>query len=154
MNRCQSLSDRVLDDFCAIALPPLRHEAIAHTLATAHAARMLGLHRQMDSEACVSAALLHDIALYTQNCPHSLHAEKSATIAPSYLNDAGFLPHEIQTICAAIRCHSHKERIDDPLSELLKDADVLGRYLQTAEVPSDPRRHERLILAMKELCLL
>ena len=90
MERCQRLSKRILDDFHAIALPTLRHEAIVHTLSTANAAAMLAMHRHLDRALCVAAAWLHDIALYTKNCRHGIHGEQSAELAVPYLEDAGF----------------------------------------------------------------
>ena len=154
MERCQRLSKRILDDFHAIALPTLRHEAIIHTVSTANAATMLAMHRHLDRALCVAAAWLHDIALYTKNCRHGIHGEQSAELAVPYLEDAGFSTPEIEQITTAIRHHSHKERTDDLLSELLKDADILGRYLQDGQVPADPHRHQRLIHVMKTLDLL
>ena len=115
---------------------------------------MLAMHRHLDRALCVAAAWLHDIALYTKNCRHGIHGEQSAELAVPYLEDAGFSTPEIEQITTAIRHHSHKERTDDLLSELLKDADILGRYLQDGQVPADPHRHQRLIHVMKTLDLL
>ena len=103
MERCQRLSKRILDDFHAIALPTLRHEAIVHTVSTANAAAMLAMHRHLDRALCTAAAWLHDIALYTKNCRHGIHGEQSAELAVPYLEDAGFSTPEIEQITTHLR---------------------------------------------------
>ncbi len=154
MQRYQRLLDMVLTDFHAISLPALRHAGIAHTMAVCNAAGMLALRRHLEMELCSACALLHDLSLYTQNCRHLEHAKKSAALAVTYLREAGFYDREIEQIQTAIANHSYKEQTDDALSELIKDADVLGRYLQDAQIPAHPARHKRLVRVIKELNLL
>ena len=58
-----------------------RKFAYIHTYGVAQAAAMLATLRKLDVELCCIAAMLHDIALYAQNCPHLGHAQRSAEYA-------------------------------------------------------------------------
>ena len=53
-----------------------RKFAYIHTYGVAQAAAMLATLRKLDVELCCIAAMLHDIALYAQNCPHLGHAQR------------------------------------------------------------------------------
>lgn len=154
MKRYLSLRTSILSQFTSIQLPALREEAITHTLAVCDACIILAKHRHLDDELCAVAALLHDIAIFIYNCPHLGHAEKSAKYAKAYLQSTDFSANECQTILKAIQSHSDKEKKGDPISECLKDADILARYLQDLQIPAEANRRHRLIQICKELSIL
>ena len=97
--------------------------------------------------------LLHDCALYLQNCGHPGHARKSALLAETILQEHGFASADIERICTAISHHSDKSQRHDPYSEALKDADVLERWLTARDAPLSDARRMRMIAMCKELQL-
>lgn len=64
----------------------------------------------------------------------------SVTTMCQYLARINNLDIEI----AAIRNHSHKERIDDPYSELIKDADTLVLYLSDSQAILSNEKQARI----------
>ena len=66
-------------------------------------------------------------------------------IANDILKKEGlFTNEEISTIVTAIRNHSHKERIDDSYSELIKDADTLVLYLSDSQAILSNEKQARI----------
>lgn len=112
-----------------------RKFAYIHLYGVSQCAVMLALLYQADVERCAIAAMLHDIALYALNAGHRDHAQKSAAIAEQLLRDMGcFTPEDVRSIIYAIAHHSEKEIQDAHMeAEILKDADVLERYLYQPE---------------------
>lgn len=151
MQRYQKLRSMVLPQLCAVRLEALREEALTHTMSVVDAAVLLACRRKEDQELCASAALLHDLSIYVYNSAHRTHAAKSAEIAVNYLQQAGFVPKEIEQIKTAIARHSDKAHYHDPFCEILKDADILARFLQDQVVPREDVRRIRLAAVMKEL---
>ena len=136
MNQAEALKEDIISRLCAIRIPALRAEALSHTLGV-----------------CQSMALLHDCALYLQNCGHPGHARKSALLAETILQEHGFASADIERICTAISHHSDKSQRHDPYSEALKDADVLERWLTARDAPLSDARRMRMIAMCKELQL-
>lgn len=151
MQRYQKLRSMVLPQLCAVRLEALREEALTHTMSVVDAAVLLACRRKEDQELCASAALLHDLSIYVYNSAHRTHAAKSAEIAVNYLQKAGFVPKEIEQIKTAIARHSDKAHYHDPFCEILKDADILARFLQDQVVPREDVRRIRLAAVMKQL---
>ena len=139
-----------------------RKFAYIHTYGVAQAAAMLATLRKLDVELCCIAAMLHDIALYAQNCPHLGHAQRSAEYAKLLLEKMGssmqvvadqlFSEEEIRILTHVISVHSDKmNRHDGPISELLKDADVLQHYLYNPKIELSEKDKVRLFYLLEDL---
>lgn len=130
---CLRLEEELLNTYAALAWQPLRLEAVSHTLRVLDMISVLETDTSLwDRRAC---AVLHDFGRYIRNSPH--HALASAEEAlRRYPQETG--------LADAIRCHSRKNRIDSPLAEDLKDADVLARWLEDPEGYSHPRLQNAL----------
>lgn len=130
-----------------------RKFAYIHTYGVAQAAAMLATLRKLDVELCCIAAMLHDIALYAQNCPHLGHAQRSAEYAKLLLEKMEvFSEEEIRILTHVISVHSDKmNRHDGPISELLKDADVLQHYLYNPKIELSEKDKVRLFYLLEDL---
>lgn len=113
---------------------------IMHMYSSSQLAKLLALKRGIDIELAGIALALHDIgAVMTKKRKN--HAEIAEPYVRevidkynSRITDGGTLTEikeeEIEHIAKAIINHSNKEEhTDDPLVELVKDVDVLDRYL-------------------------
>lgn len=133
---CLRLEEELLSTYAALSWLPLRLEAVSHTLHVLDMISVLDTDTSLwDRRAC---AVLHDYGRYVKNSPH--HARISA-------EEASRRYPEETNLADAIRCHSRKDRIDSPLAEDLKDADVLARWLEDPE----GYRHPRLQNALKRI---
>ena len=130
-----------------------RKFAYIHTYGVEQAAAMLATLRKLDVELCCIAAMLHDIALYAQNCPHLGHAQRSAEYAKLLLEKMEvFSEEEIRILTHVISVHSDKmNRHDGPISELLKDADVLQHYLYNPKIELSEKDKVRLFYLLEDL---
>lgn len=119
-----------------------RRCAYVHLYGVAQACALLAHKRQEDAELAVAAGMLHDLYAYLYT-PED-HAIKSAEMAQKLLDELNlFSPYETAAICTAIAHHSDKAVLHDPLSELLKDADVLQHALYDPTAAVKPFEHER-----------
>lgn len=153
MDRLEFIREKVDEQIKKIAQENLRKLAYIHTYGVAQMAVLLAKLRNEDAELACVAAMLHDISLYVENCPHSVHAEHSAKLAKSILEESNlFTCNEILTICTMITCHSNKlSRQDSPLSETLKDADVLQHYLYNTNIPPSEKDKVRLYYLLEKM---
>lgn len=111
---------------------------------------LLALKRGLDPELCTTAGMLHDVWAYKADPTD--HARLGAIEAGKILRETGdFTDSEITTICTAIANHSNKGEIHDPMSELLKDADVLQHHLYNTSFEVKSSEAGRLNLIFKEL---
>ena len=124
----------------------LKKFAYIHTYGVAQIATMLAMARDADVELATIAAMLHDVSLYAENCPHAVHAKKSADYARRLLTESTlFTEDEITIVCNVIAAHSDKlTRSDGKISEILKDADVLQHYLYNVNIPPNDKDKVRL----------
>lgn len=151
--RTQKLRDQVIGEYAKIFYTPLRIEALRHTTLVEGAAVLLARKRNLDGELLGIAALLHDYARFARN-QNQNHARLSAAYARTILEETGeFSPAETGVICQAISCHSAKERVDGPLAETLKDADVLAAWMEDPASVQSPGRVERLEALFAQLNL-
>lgn len=123
-----------------------RKFAYIHLYGVSQFATMLAIKRNINSEICAIAAMLHDIAMYAFNCGRNKHAEKSADYAKELLEQTGsFQEEEIKLIVYAISVHSNKlSKQDGVYAETLKDADVLSHYFYNPNIPISERDRVRL----------
>ena len=122
-----------------------------HLYSVSAVCAMLAEKRRLDSETAATAGMLHDIWSYdTSNSAH--HAELGAEEAEKMLRESGeYSDEEISAITTAIAHHSNKQDIDDDLSELLKDADVLQHHFYNPGYPVHETHKIRLNKLKREL---
>lgn len=105
-------------------------EAYVHLSSVARFSFMLAQKRGENAELAYIAGSLHDLYAFTHDRKeHALHGSRLAFGILKSLNI--FKDDEIDAIVTSIRHHSDKKRVHDPLSEILKDADVLDHYLSS-----------------------
>lgn len=106
-----------------------RKEAYIHTYGVAQCCSIIAEKRGLNPEIAYISGLLHDIyAYYTES--YLCHAQSGADMArPAIRNMDIFSDDEKMIILSAIFYHSNKELIHDEYDEVLKDADILQRYL-------------------------
>ncbi|MGI6510846.1 MAG: HD domain-containing protein [Catenisphaera adipataccumulans] len=151
-DRYETVREYVYGEYSKIGSRAFRVAAITHTSAVDTCITLLAMSRNSKIEKAKIAALLHDFAQYTQNCAHSEHARLSSILAHKYLSSTHlFKVYEIDDICYAIAQHSHKESYDSPLCELLKDADIMARFLENPNMELTGIKKQRLLDACADL---
>ena len=136
MSRVGKLYEHINSIFARInEMPPV----YVHMCQVAQVCTLLAIKRGADVELATMAGLLHDIASLRNHDtePYKVrgltgenHAGMGAKIAMEILVELGITsPQENDIICRAVDRHNDKDRIDDPIDELLKDADVFSHGL-------------------------
>jgi uncharacterized protein len=113
-----------------------------HMRECARVARVLAAHRRLDPELAACAATVQNIGRVLKGRSDS-HAEAGYLPAKQLFTSLRcFTAKEVEILATAVRNHSRKERIDGPMDELTKDADIYVRYLKGSEIsrPYDVRR--------------
>ncbi len=102
-----------------------RNSAIVHLYGVSLAATMIAQKRGLDPEIASMAAMLHDLYAYKAGS-YDDHAHKGADLAREILGDLKLTDDaETELICSAIYHHDDKLVTDEPMDEVLKDADVI-----------------------------
>ncbi len=98
---------------------------LKHSSSVVQIARILAQKRGLNEELAVLGAVLHDIAVFKTGSAET-HAKNGTMIVKEMLENAQqFTPEEIARITQIVGEHSNKHVVnDDPLVELVKDADV------------------------------
>ena len=118
-----------------------RANAAAHLHAVSLAAALIAKKRGENEELAAMAGLLHDLYAYKSGS-YDDHARRGAAYAEKLLVKWKLTePAETKAICEAIQHHSDKEKMDAPLDEVLKDADVLHHTLD--DPTKAVKEHER-----------
>ena len=124
-----------------------RSSAVAHLHGVSLAAVMIAKKRGEDPELAAMAGLLHDLYAYKSGS-YEDHAPKGAEYARELLTKMELTTEEEnEVICSAIRRHDTKDKIDAPMDEVLKDADVIHHSLAdpTKEIkPHEKARYDKL----------
>ena len=130
-----------------------RKFAYLHSYGVSQCAIYLSIVRGLDIELAGIAGMLHDIAVYAENCPHKVHAQRSAMLSKTILHDMKqFSEEEIIAITNAIALHSDKlTKTDTRFAEMLKDADVLQHYLYNPNMPLQDKEKYRLFYLLEDL---
>ena len=132
----------------------VRRCGYVHLYAVASFCSLLALKRGLPAELAGIAGMLHDIATHKSGDARE-HARRGALEAEQILTDMGCFSHEeISAVSTAIANHSTKTEIHDPLSELLKDADVLHHCLHNVDEPIAAHENARLKFLCEELGLI
>ncbi|MDD7281590.1 HD domain-containing protein [Floccifex sp.] len=152
MKKYEVVKEYVYSQFSKISYEPLQSAAYTHTAMVDSCITLLAISRNVRVERAKICALFHDYAQFVDNCPHKEHAKLSSLYCSKFLKETNlFKINEIDDICYAIRTHSKKDRYDSPLCEVLKDADVLARFLENPEAPLNDIEKERLMKAMQDI---
>lgn len=147
MNRIYRVQEYV-ENFLQKNQGEMRAYGFIHLYCVSQACTMLALKRGENVELACIAGLLHDVSTYKLGDIVD-HAHKGSVLAAGILRDMKlFNQEEIDQICQAIYNHSDKDRVDAPLDEILKDADVLQHCLYD---PSDkiPKKERARYQALK-----
>lgn len=113
-----------------------------HMRECARVAKVLAAHRRLDPELAACAVIVQNIGRVLKGRTDN-HAEAGYLPAKQLFTSLRcFSAKEIEQLATAVRNHSKKERVDGPLDELAKDADIYVRYLKGSEIvrPYDLRR--------------
>ena len=102
-----------------------RNSAIVHLYGVSLAATMIAKKRGLDPEIASMAAMLHDLHAYKTGS-YDNHAHQGAELAREILGGLKLTDKvETEMICSAIYHHDDKLVTDNPMDEVLKDADVI-----------------------------
>lgn len=153
MDRLEMIRMKVDKIISKLANEETRKFAYLHSYGVSQCAIYLSIVRGLDIELAGIAGMLHDIAVYAENCAHKVHANRSAVIAKDILEESkAFNEEEIIAITNAIALHSDKlTRTDTRFAEMLKDADVLQHYLYNPNMPMQDREKYRLFYLLEDL---
>lgn len=125
---------------------------MTHTSAVVNNSTFLATILNEDIELCKIAALLHDYSLFYENTLPKNHGEQSSLFAKNFLSSTSlFSEEEIQKITNAISVHSDKEHVHSSFDEILKDADLLAKYLVDPAQELKDYEKKRLEDAFKKL---
>ena len=118
-----------------------RAAAIAHLHGVSLAAVMIAKKRGENAELAAMSGLLHDLYAYKSGS-YEDHAHKGAEYARGILDELDITTREeTDIICSAIRHHDSKDKIDAPMDEVLKDADVIHHSL--GDPIKEVKEHEK-----------
>ena len=120
-----------------------RNSAIVHLYGVSLAATMIAKKRDLDPEIASMAAMLHDLYAY-ESGSYDDHAHKGADLAREILGNLGLTDEkETDMICSAIYHHDDKLVVDDPMDEVLKDADVIHHCMNDLSKPIKEKEQAR-----------
>ena len=89
------------------------------------------------------AAMLHDLHAYKTGS-YDEHEHKGADLAREVLGELKLTDvAETEEICSAIYHHSDKLAMDDPMDEVLKDADVIHHCMNDLSKPVKEKEQAR-----------
>ena len=143
MSRLKELRKYVDSELNKIEDADKRTSAIAHLYGVSLAATMIAKKRGMDPEIASMAAMLHDLHAYKTGS-YDGHAHKGADLAREILGELNLTDEsETDMICSAIYHHDDKLLTDDPMDEVLKDADVIDHCLKDSSKPVKEKEQAR-----------
>ena len=120
-----------------------RTSAIAHLYGVSLAATMIAKNRGLDPEIASMAAMLHDLHAYKTGF-YDDHAHLGADLAREILEELKLTDDsETDMICSAIYHHDDKLLTDEPMDEVLKDADVIDHCLKDSSKPVKEKEQAR-----------
>ena len=120
-----------------------RTSAIAHLYGVSLAATMIAKKRGLDPEIASMAAMLHDLHAYKTGF-YDDHAHLGADLAREILEELKLTDDsETDMICSAIYHHDDKLLTDEPMDEVLKDADVIDHCLKDSSKPVKEKEQAR-----------
>ena len=150
MNRINSLRNEI-DKHLEYINKDERNIAIRHLYGVSDFSALLALRRNLDSEICAAAGLLHDLWFYESGIDEN-HAKPGAELAEEILKSMHLFENsEILIITCAIRYHSDKGNQHSEYDEVLKDADVLQHYFNEPDKKYVQSKARRIRNSLREL---
>jgi len=146
---------RVLREYVDKELLSLENEgkmisACSHLYGVSLAATMIAKKRNENAELASMAAMLHDLHAYKSGS-YADHAHKGAELAREILEELNLTnQEETDIICSAIYHHDDKLIIDQPMDEVLKDADVIHHCMNDLSKPVKEKEQKRFEALQKE----
>jgi uncharacterized protein len=151
MNRLERVREEVDSILLRLVSDEDRRWGFTHLYGVSLTATWIAERRGLDIELAAVAGMLHDLATYASG-DSTDHARRSSQLALGLLHPLGIFSHEeIEAITRAIARHSDKAAIDEPMAELLKDADVTHHWLYDPSLPPQASHADRRIRLRKEL---
>lgn len=152
---CEELWDRLL-----LACPANEEtqEGRRHMSSVSAIAGKLARLRGVDEELAWLAGFYHDLAAVETGIRKE-HAHTGAArtrellgkLVTGEMPGPRFTENEMDDLCAAIYFHTDKDKIHFPLAEVLKDADLLDRFLDCPDYNPGRKSTERLVRLRAEL---
>ena len=153
--RLERIKAMVLEDLLQVN-PEHAAVGYAHSAYVACLGALLARSRGCDMELCQTAGFLHDVWLH-ERIPYSqadcdAHAAEGAKVARRFLEDTGeYSPEETLTVVRMIENHDFTRQVDDAMSEILKDADMLSHYLNASAVGREGEFDPRAAAVLAEM---
>ena len=143
MSRLKELRKYVDSELNKMEEADKRTSAIAHLYGVSLAATMIAKKRGLDPEIASMAAMMHDLHAYKTGS-YDDHAHLGADLAREILVELKLTDEaETDMICSAIYHHDDKLLTDDPMDEVLKDADVIDHCLKDSSKPVKEKEQAR-----------
>ena len=143
MSRLKELRKYVDSELNKMEDADKRTSAIAHLYRVSLAATMIAKKRGLDPEIASIAAMMHDLHAYKTGS-YDDHAHLGADLAREILGELKLTDEaETDMICSAIYHHDDKLVTDNPMDEVLKDADVIDHCLKDSTKPVKEKEQAR-----------
>ena len=153
MSRIKDIEKKVINILDNIEDNEKRAKAIAHLHGVSLSAVIIAKKREQNPELAAIAGLLHDLYAYKSGS-YDDHAHRGADYAKEILNEMKLTsPEETEIICSAIWNHDSKSDINEPMDEILKDADVMDHSLSYPTKAVKEHEQERYSKLCKEFGL-
>ncbi len=111
-----------------------------HSGTCARLGYMLAEKRGVDTKLATVACAMHDYGRVITGEQEG-HAEAGYKPAREFLTGTGILnAEEVETVAVAIKNHSKKSEIGNPVEEIVKDADCLDFHMHGYELPRQEQR--------------
>ncbi len=141
MSRIKDIEKKVISILDNIKDSEKRAKAIAHLHGVSLAAVIIAKKRGQNPELAAMAGLLHDLYAYNSGS-YDDHAHRGADFAKEILDEMKITsPEETKFIYSAIWNHDSKSEVNEPMDEVLKDADVIDHSL--ADPTKAVKEHEQ-----------
>lgn len=136
MDRIKQVKDYVNDKIRNTKVDPekdyeaIRNNEKTHSYGTASLAKLLALKRGLDIEIAVVIGHIHDLGRIVHNVRGEGHGEACGDEVKRALEELNiFSDEESHIIVKAVRNHDKKFELGSSYEELIKDADLLERFL-------------------------
>ena len=151
MSKIVAVQQYVDGIFMQLPNEQIKQEAYVHTYGVSQCCALLADNLGLNTELASVIGLLHDAYVYRTGyrALHGINGAEMIRVAFKYQLQGVFTGDEQTIIKSAIYHHSDKAHIHDAYDELLKDSDILQRYL--CDVSSDIWACDRLTRLGREL---
>lgn len=103
-------------------------QEISHFISSAQIAKIIAKKRNIKESLATATALVHDIYRIKTGLNEN-HAILGYELVKAFLEEnSEFSNEEIEKVAVAVKNHSEKDKIGNPLEELIKDVDVFDSY--------------------------